>query len=105
MGLAGGGGGRGSEIQKSEQANVNTHSIWGVSGGGGRGSEIQKSEKAHVNTHTHMHIHLQRVVGQLKIAPCDPGELGEGVRGSEIQKSEKHMSDVLEMGVPAIWPP
>ena len=32
-------------------------------GGGGRGSEIQKSEKAHVNTH--MHIHLQRVVGQL----------------------------------------
>ena len=36
----------------------------GVRGwGGGRGSEIQKSEKAHVNTH--MHIHLQRVVGQL----------------------------------------
>ena len=34
------------------------------------------------------------------------GELGEGVRGSEIQKSEKaHMSDVLEMGVPAMWPP
>ena len=31
--------------------------------GGGGGSEIQKSEKAHVNTH--MHIHLQRVVGQL----------------------------------------
>ena len=37
--------------------------------GGGRGSEIQKSEKAHVNTHTHMHIHLQRVVGQIKISP------------------------------------
>ena len=30
------------------------------------------------------------------------------VRGSEIQKSEKAhrpMSDVLEMGVPAMWPP
>ena len=37
--------------------------------GGGRGSEIKKSEKAHVNTHTHMHIHLQRVVGQIKISP------------------------------------
>ena len=37
--------------------------------GGDRGSEIQKSEKAHVNTHTHMHIHLQRVVGQIKIRP------------------------------------
>ena len=43
---------------------------------GGRGSEIQKSEKAHVNTHTHMHIHLQRVVGQIKISPCDPGGIG-----------------------------
>ena len=32
-------------------------------GGGGKGSTIQKSEKAHVNTL--MHIHLQRVVGQL----------------------------------------
>ena len=43
---------------------------WGGQwGGGGRGSEIQKSEKAHVNTHTHMHIHLQRVVGQIKISP------------------------------------
>ena len=76
-----GGGGRGSEIQKSEKAHVNTHmhihlqrvvgqlmgGQWG--GGGGRGSEIQKSEKAHVNTHTHMHIHLQRVVGQIKISP------------------------------------
>ena len=41
----------------------------GSVGGGDRGSEIQKSEKAHVNTHTHMHIHLQRVVGQIKISP------------------------------------
>ena len=78
-------GGRGSEIQKSEKAHVNTHMHinlqrvvgqlgwggggWGVSEGGGRGSEIQKSEKAHVNTHTHMHIHLQSVVGQIQISP------------------------------------
>ena len=42
----------------------------GIGGRGwGRGSEIQKSEKAHVNKHTHMHIHLQRVVGQIKISP------------------------------------
>ena len=43
---------------------------------GGRGSEIQKSEKAHVNTHTHMHIHLQRVVGQIKISPGGIGGRG-----------------------------
>ena len=80
IGVRGWGGGRGSEIQKSEKAHVNTHMHinlqrvvgqlgGGVSGAGGRGSEIQKSEKAHVNTHTHMHIHLQRVVGQIKISP------------------------------------
>ena len=73
-------GGRGSEIQKSEKAHVNTHThaysstkgsrpMGGGQWGGGRGSEIKKSEKAHVNTHTHMHIHLQRVVGQIKISP------------------------------------
>ena len=82
------GGGRGSEIQKSEKAHVNTHTHaysstkgsrpiggGGVSGGG-RGSEIQKSEKAHMNTHTHMHIHLQRVVGQIKISPGGIGGRG-----------------------------
>ena len=58
-----------------------------ISGGlglGGGESEIQKSEKAHVNTH--MHIHLQRVVGQLGGGSVGGGG---GGRGSEIQKSEK----------------
>ena len=33
------------------------------------------------------------------------GELGEGVRGQKLKSQKKHMSDVLEMGVPAMWPP
>ena len=68
-------------------------------GGGGRGSEIQKSEKAHVNTHTHMHIHLQRVVGQIQIM-----NWGKGLGGQKFKSQKKHMCDVLEMGVPAMWP-
>ena len=48
------------------------------------GSEIQKSEKAHVNTH--MHVNLQRVVGQLGVGV---EVSGGGGRRSEIQKSEK----------------
>ena len=79
---------------------------WGFNGGGGRGSEIQKSEKAHVNTHTHMHIHLQRVVVQIKISPVWPrGNWGKGLGGQKFKSQKKHMSDVLEMGVPAMWPP
>ena len=34
------------------------------------------------------------------------GELGElGLGGQKFKRQEKHMSDVLEMGVPAMWPP
>ena len=77
----------------------------GVNGGGVGGQKF-KSEKAHVNTHTHMHIHLQRVVGQIKISPVWPrGNWGKGLGGQKFKSQKKHMSDVLEMGVPAMWPP
>ena len=35
------------------------------------------------------------------------GELGEGVTlgGQKFKSQKKHMSDVLEMGVPDMWPP
>ena len=76
LGLGGGGGGgvRNSKVRKSTCEHTHAYSSTKGSrpiggGGGGRGSEIQKSEKAHVNTHAHMHIHLQRVVGQIKISP------------------------------------
>ena len=63
----------------------------GVRGwGGGRGSEIQKSEKAHVNTH--MHIHLQRVVGQLGgWGGGQWGGRGGGVGGQKLKSQKKHM--------------
>ncbi len=59
---------------------------------GGRGSEIQKSEKAHVNTH--MHIHLQRVVGQLGGGGGGwgvGGQWGGGVGGQKLKSQKKHM--------------
>ena len=79
IGVRGWGGIGGHKFKSQKKAHVNTHAysstkgsrpIGGGGWGGGisRGSEIQKSEKAHVNTHTHMHIHLQRVVGQIKIS-------------------------------------
>ena len=59
-----------------------------------------------MNTHTHMHIHLQRVVGQIKISPVGNwGNWGKGLGGQKFKIHKKHMSDVLEMGVPAMWPP
>ena len=33
------------------------------------------------------------------------GELGKGLGGQKFKSQKKHMSDVLEMGVPAMWPP
>ena len=54
---------------------------WGLGVGGGVGGQKFKSEKAHVNTH--MHINLQRVVGQLG----GGGSVGGGVRNSKARKS------------------
>ena len=78
-----------------------------MGGGGVRGSEIQKSEKSHVNTH--MHINLQRVVRQINLVPCEPGGNGGGGRrglgGQKFKSQKKYMTEVLEMVVPAMWPP
>ena len=65
IGVRGWGGGRGSEIQKSEKAHVNTHAYsstkgsrpiggWGGgSVGGDRGSEIQVRKSTCEHTYTH----------------------------------------------------
>ena len=58
-------------------------------GGGVGGSEIQKSEKAHVNTH--MHIHLQRVVGQLGGGWGVGGQKFKSQRKSTCEHTYTHM--------------
>ena len=58
----------------------------GLGGGGAVGGQKFKSEKAHVNTH--MHINLQRVVGQLG---GGGGEWGGGVGGQKFKSQKKHM--------------
>ena len=91
----GGGGVRGSEIQKSEKAHmhINLQKVVrqinlapcepGGMGGGGGGWGARNSKV--------MHINLQKVVRQINLAPCEPGGMGGGggVGGPEIQKSEK----------------
>ena len=76
------------QIHLERVAGPKTSGGIGVRGwGGGWGSEIQKFEKARVNTH--MHIHLQRVVGQLGGGGGVSG--GGGVGGQKFKSQKKHM--------------